>query len=195
MGTGASNQQAFLRYVSLASLRDKEKMQYCELHARSAFTFLEGASLPEALALACSQRDIPSMALLDRHGVYGAPRFHLAADESKIKAHIGAEVCIAEGGYYPLLVRSQLGYQNLCRLITTAKLRCGKKNVATSSLEELRHYSEGLICLTGDEQGPLAHALNNGGMEAGRELLQQLIFTFGHENVYVELQRHFNRRQ
>jgi len=80
---------------------------YVELHSRSAFSFLEGASLPEGLALTCSQHELPAMALLDRNGFYGAPRFHLAAKESGIKAHLGAEISVAEGGNYPLLVQSR----------------------------------------------------------------------------------------
>src|SRR5579872_1499721 len=168
---------------------------YVELHSRSAFSFLEGASLPENLALVCSQHGLPAMALLDRNGVYGAPRFHLSAKQCGIKAHIGAEISIAEGGNYPLLVQSRSGYQNLCRLITTTKLRTPKDKVATASLNELENYSQGLICLTGDEHGPLAHALKTGGLPAGRRLLQQLSSIFGAKNVYVELQRHFNRHQ
>ena len=65
---------------------------FIELHARSAFSFLEGASLPEELVAVCSQLHQPAIALLDTDGVYGAPRFHLAANKAKIKAHIGAEV-------------------------------------------------------------------------------------------------------
>ena len=65
---------------------------YVELHARSAFSFLEGASLPEELIGVCSHFHMPAMALLDSDGVYGAPRFHLAANKIGLKAHIGAEV-------------------------------------------------------------------------------------------------------
>src|SRR6201997_1713551 len=65
---------------------------YIELHARSAFSFLEGASLPEELIAACAHLGMPAMALLDTDGVYGAPRFHLAANKIDLKAHIGAEV-------------------------------------------------------------------------------------------------------
>src|SRR5215471_18329062 len=68
---------------------------YIELHARSAFSFLEGASLPEELVGVCQHFNMPAMALLDTDGIYGAPRFHLAADKAKIKAHIGAEVSCA----------------------------------------------------------------------------------------------------
>src|SRR6202047_2167648 len=67
-------------------------MSYIELHARSAFSFLEGASLPESLITTCAQLGMPAMALLDSDGVYGVPRFHLAAQKARLKAYIGAEV-------------------------------------------------------------------------------------------------------
>ena len=94
---------------------------YIELHARSAFSFLEGASNPEAFVQACVAQDMPSMALLDRDGLYGAARFHLAAKKAGIQAHIGAEVNCVGGWRYPLLVISAEGYRNLCRLITRMK--------------------------------------------------------------------------
>ena len=144
-----------LSKASLTSHHGLAIMRYVELHARSAFTFLEGASLPESLAQVCSERNIPAIALLDRDGVYGAPRLHGAANQYGIKAHIGAEVSITENGNLPVLVESRTGYRNLCRLITTAKLRTKKTSVATSGFGELQNHAEGLICLTGDENGPL----------------------------------------
>src|SRR5438309_3394935 len=69
--------------------------KYIEMHARSAFSFLEGASLPEELISVCAQLEGSAMALLDRDGVYGAPRFHIAAKKSGIKAHIGAEITVS----------------------------------------------------------------------------------------------------
>src|ERR1700692_1698060 len=153
-------------------------MRYVELHARSAFSFLEGSPPPESLAQVCAQRNMSAMALLDRDGVYGAPRFHMAAKQLKIKAHVGAEISIADHGKLPILVESRTGYQNLCRLITTAKLRTKKKTVATSSLDELHHQTEGLICLTGDEHGPLALSLQKGGTSAGRDVLYKLSLIF-----------------
>src|SRR5258706_5694122 len=65
---------------------------YIELHARSAFSFLEGSTLPEDLISVCAARGMSAMALLDRDGLYGSPRFHLAAKKIDLKAHIGAEV-------------------------------------------------------------------------------------------------------
>src|ERR1700744_1311226 len=173
-------------------------MQYVELHARSAFSFLEGASLPETLALAASALEIPAMALLDHNGFYGSARFHMAGKKTGIRCHVGTELRIAnETGTvnYPLLCESQLGYQNLCRLITRTKLRIPKHSESSAQLNELEEHAAGLICLTGDERGPLAHALETGGKDAGRDLLAKLISVFGRNNVYVELQRHFHREQ
>ncbi len=195
---------------------------YIELHSRSAFSFLEGASLPESLVAACANLNMPAMALLDRDGVYGSPRFHMAAKKARIKAHIGAEVtceyfspqrrsateqitnhkskdssvslCLCGGFRLPLLVSSRLGYQNLCRLITKMKLRAAKGEGRVRE-EELQEHAAGLICLTGDDDGPLALALTHGGMEEARGCVKKLIGIFGRNNVYVELQRHFHREQ
>ncbi len=167
---------------------------YIELHARSAFSFLEGASLPEELAALCAEYQMPAMALLDRDGVYGSPRFHLAAQKPSIHAHIGAEVTSPEGWRYALLVESRAGYQNLCRLITRMKLRA-KKGEGHVSPEEIAEKANGLICLTGGDEGPLAHALKNGGLRAATEAVRELCEIFGRENVYVELQRHFHREE
>ena len=197
---------------------------YIELHACSAFSFLEGASVPEELAEVCAQYQMPAMALLDRDGVYGAPRFHLAAQKLKVKAHIGAEIstwagCLPAGDLnsvprIPLICISREGYQNLCRLITRMKLRAPKypklipqrgikpyaddkifQAQAVASIPDLAEYAAGLACLTGGDEGLLAYALATGGMEAGRELLERLLVLFGRGNVYVELQRHYNRAQ
>src|SRR5260370_9721140 len=132
-------------------------MPYVELHARSAFSFLEGASLLETLVSTSAAQDIPAMALLDRNGFYGSPRFHMAAKKNGIRAHVGAEVTVDDSlcaGNYPLLCESQTGYQNLCRLITTTKLRVPKHTPAAANALALEEYSEGRTCLTGDEQGP-----------------------------------------
>src|SRR5438552_4778845 len=164
---------------------------YIELHASSAFSFLAGASLPEELIAACAEYSMPAIALLDRDGVYGAPRFHLAAKKAGIQAHIGAEVTSTTGVRYPLLAETREGYQNLCRLLTRMKLRAPKGKGAVME-DELAEYSHGLICLTGGEHGPLTMAIPN---RNGRETLDRLIRIFGRENIYVELQRHYNREQ
>ena len=147
---------------------------------------------------ACARLNMPAMALLDVDGVYGAPRFHLAAKKLGIKAHIGAEVTAnlfsPQRSRLPLLVSSRAGYQNLCRLITKMKLRA-KKGEGTVQKEELEEHAPGLICLTGGADGPLAAALQHGGSEEARTQVEQLIGCFGCGNVYIELQRHFHREE
>jgi len=119
---------------------------YVELHARSAFSFLQGASLPEELVETAANLGYPALALLDRDGVYGSPRFHLAAKKAGIRAHIGAEITCTDGYQYPLLVENRTGYQNLCRLVTRMKLRA-KKGEGAVSREELAEFTKGLVCL------------------------------------------------
>ncbi len=168
---------------------------YIELHARSAFSFLQGAVHPDALAYGCLQLDLPGMALVDRNGVCGAPFFHQSMTNNKLKAHVGAEICIENKSWLPVLPVTQAGYKNLCRLITAMKLRTSKNTTAVANFSELEQFAKGSICLTGDEDGPLAHALRQGGKEQARRLLEQLKFIFGCGNVYVELQRHFRPEQ
>ncbi|MGB6264113.1 MAG: error-prone DNA polymerase [Candidatus Acidiferrales bacterium] len=168
--------------------------RYTELHARSAFSFLEGAATPEDLIRECAEREMSAMALVDRDGVYGAPRFHLATKNTGLRAHIGAEVTSTAGWRYALLVKSREGYQNLCRLITQMKLRA-RKGEGRATAAEVAGKSRGLICLTGGEEGPLARALAEGGIASGAECVRELCETFGRRNVYVELQRHYVREE
>src|ERR1700722_7276736 len=72
--------------------------RYVELHAASAFSFLEGASQPEELIKRAAELEIPAVALLDRNGFYGSARFHTSAKRSGIRAHIGAEIAVEDFG-------------------------------------------------------------------------------------------------
>ncbi|HEX3118564.1 MAG TPA: error-prone DNA polymerase [Candidatus Acidoferrum sp.] len=167
---------------------------FIELHARSAFSFLEGSSIPEEMVEACAERGMGAMAMLDHDGVFGAPRFYHAAVKKGIRAHIGAEITTPEGWRFPVLVESRAGYQNLCRAITLMKLR-DKKGEGSLASGELAAYANGLVCLTGGDEGPLAHALANGGVERATQAVEQLCEIFGRRNVYVELQRHYCREE
>ena len=154
------------------------RTRYIELHARSSFSFLRGAALPEEYAEACAGFDQPGMALVDFDGVYGAPRFHLAMKKKGMTAYLGSEVLCSDGARYPLLVRNRAGYQNLCRMITRAKLRVGKHGKAAVLPDELEEFADGLLCLA---------------TATSREALEKLQRTFGRDNVYLEIQRHFER--
>ena len=183
-------------------------MTYVELHSASAFSFLEGASPPEDLVSRAKELDMQAIALVDRDGVYGAPRFHMEAKTVGIRAHVGAEISVEGFGsraklpdWMPnssslrpvrlaLLVESRIGYQNLCRLITRYKLREKEKGTGSATLEEIAEHADGLVCLTGGEEGVLAASLANHGYDEARKNVERLISLFGRKNVYVELQRH-----
>ncbi|HEY0784604.1 MAG TPA: PHP domain-containing protein, partial [Acidobacteriaceae bacterium] len=197
-----------------------DKQPYIELHAASSFSFLDGASNPERLIERASELELPSIAITDRNGVYGAARFHsraksitAAGKTAPVAAHVGAEVSVSglgarlsppahlphamadEPARLTLLCATRTGYQNLCQLITLYKLRAPAKQEGAATLEDLAQYAEGLVCLTGGDEGPLAAALMRGGEAEGSRLLEQLIALYGRQSVYVELQRHHEREQ
>ncbi len=157
-------------------------MPYLELHARSAYSFLRGASLPEHLLDRAAQLCMPAMALCDRNGLYGSPRFATGARERGLRAITGCELTMADGSVLPVLVENQTGYHHLCELLSKAHLRSEKGQFALG-WEELAGRTEGLVALTGDEEGPL-HRATDPAVE-----LRRLITLFGPQNVYVELQR------
>ena len=165
---------------------------YIELHARSAFSFLRGACKPEDLADRCSALQQPGMALLDRDGFYGSPRFHHAMTKAGPTAYVGAEVGCTDGARYPLLVANRSGYQKLCRLISRAKLRVPKNDPALVTREELTEFGGDWICLSGGDDGPLAQGLRK---KEGRATVMRLQEMFGPKNVYLELQRHHLREE
>jgi error-prone DNA polymerase len=187
--------------------------RYVELHAASAFSFLQAASQPESLIERAVELQMDAMALLDHNGVYGAARFHASAQRNKVRAHIGAEISVSSFGprltppawlphqhkhepaRIPLLCESRLGYQNLCQLITQFKMRETMKGDGAATFDDLQQHASGLVCLTGGDEGPLAAALTQGGEIKGRETVEQLTRIFGRENVYVEVQRHQEREQ
>ena len=168
-----------------------------ELHAASAFSFLDGGSQPETLIERAAQLGMPALALGDRNGLYGAARFHTAAVRCGVRAHIGAEIAVRSFGnmltppawlphQHPsqpprllLLCESQTGYQNLCQLITRFKMRETTKAEGAATLDDIEEFSAGLICLTGGDEGPLAAALAQGGSDAACKIIDRLKAIFG----------------
>jgi error-prone DNA polymerase len=186
---------------------------YVELHGRSAFSFLEGASMPEAMTEQAANLGMPALGILDRDGLYSAPRLYMTAKKLGMRSHIGAEVSTDKFGSQllpelwqahtiperpvriSLLCESQVGYRNLSQLITGYKLQQKTKGEGVAPWRLIEDRAEGLVCLTGGDEGPLAAALARGGIDEGRKILRMLVDTFGQESVYVELQRHAIREQ
>jgi error-prone DNA polymerase len=148
-----------------------------ELHARSCFSFLAGASTPEDLVDTAARLEMPALALTDIDNLAGAPRFYMAAKKAGLKAHVGAEITLTRGGRLTLLAEDRIGYQNLSRLITSMKLRAPKGEHAASE-DELRQYAPGLVCLA-----------------RGEHPLDWLESIYGRSHLALELNRHGVREQ
>jgi error-prone DNA polymerase len=167
---------------------------FVELHAQSAFTFLEGAEQPEALVAEAARLGMPALALVDRDGVYAAPRFHRAAEQAGVRPLIGSELTLADGARLPVLVEDRDGYRNLCRLITRARLGAAKGS-GRIALADLEAHAGGLVCLTGGRHGPLARAVAAGDRAGAARQLDRLAAIFGRDGCFVEVQRHLDRAQ
>jgi error-prone DNA polymerase len=156
---------------------------YIELHCHSAYSFLDGASLPEELALRAAELGYPALALTDHDGVYGSLEFAHAARSLGIRAITGAEVTLEDGSHVTLLVETQRGYTTLCRLLTAA--HAGKRLEPRLPLAELEQAHEGLVCLSGCARSGLALRDPNATARLARAV--------GAEHFFVELQRPFLR--
>jgi error-prone DNA polymerase len=161
-----------------------------ELHAHSAYSFLDGASLPEELAARAAELGYGALALTDHDGVYGSLEFAHAAKAFGVRPISGAEVTLTDGSHVTLLVESARGYANLCRLLTAAHAGTRPKEGAEPlppSLDAalLAELNEGLVCLSGCARHGLALRNSNGVAALAR--------AFGRERFFVELQRPYER--
>jgi error-prone DNA polymerase len=164
---------------------------YVELHAHSAYSFLDGASLPEELAIRAAELGYDALALTDHDGVYGSLEFAHAAKAFGVRPVTGAEVTMVDGSHVTLLVETAAGYANLCRLLTAAhagtRLPGNERELLEAALpqEQLEERSEGLVCLSGCAR----HGLGTRNPNAAARLAR----AFGRDRFFVELQRPFER--
>jgi error-prone DNA polymerase len=163
---------------------------YVELHAHSAYSFLDGASQPEELAARAAELGYPALALTDHDGVYGSLEFAHAAKQLGVRPITGAEVTLTGGAHVTLLVETSKGYANLCRLLTAAHAQTRPKEnrePVPPSLDPrlLDELHEGLVCLSGCARHGLAVRDPNAAA--------RLAHVFGRESFFVELQRPYER--
>ena len=165
---------------------------YVELHAHSSYSFLDGASLPEELAVSAAELGYPALALTDHDGVYGSLEFAYAAKHFGVRPITGAELTLADRSHVTVLVESAKGYANLCRLITAAHANTrtvGKESQppADPALDQrlLEDLNEGLVCLSGCARHGVAVRNPNAAARLAR--------AFGSERFFIELQRPYER--
>jgi error-prone DNA polymerase len=165
-------------------------MTYVELHAHSAYSFLDGASQPEELAARAAELGYEALALTDHDGVYGSLEFAHAAKHFGVRPITGAEVTLADGSHVTLLVENARGYANLCRLLTAAHAHTRdttNREPSPPRLDQalLEESNDGLVCLSGCARDGLAVRDPNAAARLAR--------AFGRERFYVELQRPYER--
>src|SRR4051794_10811879 len=163
---------------------------YIELHAHSAYSFLDGASQPEELAARAAELGYEALALTDHDGVYGSLEFAHAAKHFGVRPITGAEATLADESHVTLLVESARGYANLCRLLTAAHAHTRdttNREPLPPRLDQalLEELNEGLVCLSGCARDGLAVRAPNAAARLAR--------TFGRDRFYVELQRPYER--
>jgi error-prone DNA polymerase len=162
---------------------------YIELHTHSAFSFLDGASLPEQLALEAAELGYAALALTDHHGVYGSMAFAQAARQLGVQAITGAELTLLDGTHVTLLAETPEGYANLCRLVTETHLGQDDRRDPRLDVASLEARHEGLIVLSGCRHGLLPSVLHREGVTAARRLAEHCREVFGRDRFFVELQR------
>jgi error-prone DNA polymerase len=189
---------------------------YTELHLHTAFSFLDGSSLPEDLINRAKELGYHALAITDHDGLHGAMEFAQAARNVGIAPITGAEITLVDGLHLTLLAESRTGYGNLCRLLTNIHHgrppspvwldapdddlpptgASGEANADTVVGADaiscnLGDYTEGLILLTGCRNGQLARLVDAGQLNDARTVLERYIQWFGADNVIVELQQNF----
>jgi DNA polymerase III subunit alpha len=172
---------------------------FCHLHVHSQYSILDSSLSVSAIASAAKQFGMPAAALTDHGNLYGAIDFYKAMKEAGLHSIIGCEVNIIDGSRFEkkkaappshlvLLAKDTKGYKNLCK-ISSAGFTEGFYYVPRIDFELLANFSEGLICLTGCEKGPLAQAAIKGDDKEVERRINQLLQIFG-KNLYFEIQRH-----
>jgi len=196
---------------------------YVELHAHSAFSFLDGASTPLELAAAAASHGYPAFALTDHDGLWGSMEFAHACKGFGIRPITGAELTVTADGpkspthldssprrsaknnksahrHLTLLAEDEAGYRNLCRLLSAANSHTRDTTTRSqtqpwATLEQVEEHAEGLVCLSGcARDGAVAGAFERGDTAEGERLGRRLLAAFGRERFRIELQRPYWRR-
>jgi len=161
---------------------------FAHLHVRSGFSYGYGVATPEELVGAAAGMGMRSMALTDRDGLHGIPRFLEVAGEVGVSPIVGAEVSISEGGHLVLLAEGMEGYRSLCRLITAYRCSSEDRRRPSCPLETVLEHASELVCLTGAIPFGLIPSLVFSERGARAAVVAGLLReAFGRDGVFVEI--------
>ena len=159
---------------------------YVELHAKSFFSFGEGASHVHELAERAVECGQPALALTDAN-LCGALEFANLAATLGLKPITGGELTLTDGSGLTLLAKSRTGYSNLSQLFTFANQT--DRREPTLDPAYLSKHASGLIALAGGRDGRLSRFLMDGRYSEAKTCLRQLMDWYGSDSVYIELRR------
>ena len=155
-------------------------MAFGHLHVRSGFSYCFSTSTPEEMVEAARGMGLVSMAMTNRDGLYGIPRFLRAAGEADVGIVVDAEVSLKGGGHLVLLVEDARGYRSLSKLITSYRCSSENRRKPLCPLRTLLDNAEGLICLTGAVPfGLLPRLVLSHSCGKAKEALVYLLEAFG----------------
>lgn len=163
---------------------------FVHLHTHSAYSLAEGALKVKDLIKLCVKNDMPAVAVTDTNNMFGAMEFAIEAKNNGVQPILGAQVSVDEDGHQiVLLVQNEQGYRNLCRLISDAYMEGEPASAVCIEKDQLKRFSEGLICLSGGSKGEISNALVHGQNDKAQAALEFYHELFG-DRFYIELQRH-----
>ena len=163
----------------------------------SAYTMLEGAIDPKAMAKLAKERGFPAIAIADRNGLYGAVMFANACKAEGVQPIIGTLLGVARDSegkqvdYLPLYAQDEAGYDNLCHLVSKAHLERPLEYDPHVGMDDLAGYTDGLIAFTGASEGAVTRLLAEGQQSHAEAALDRLQALFP-ERLYIELARRGN---
>ena len=162
---------------------------FIHLHTHSAYSLAEGAIKVKDLVKRCAAFDMPAVAVTDTNNLFGAMEFALEASKNGIQPIIGAQLQIEAYGHVVLLCQNEVGYKNLCAMVSEAHLGGDGVTDANASVDALCRYAQGLICLSGGWGGALNNLYLENRIEDAQALVSQVVEAYG-DRFYIEIQRH-----
>lgn len=163
---------------------------YVPLHIWSGYTFGFGTMLAEEIPAFAALAGCPAAAIADRFSLAGAHEFVRSCERQGIRPIVGSTLVLESGGEIVLLATSKHGYEALSQLITVCHMESGRGE-PIARWNRLAEYSQGLICLTGGDEGPIDPKLARRDLVGAQQCLEQLIAIYGRENVVLEIDRSY----
>ena len=163
--------------------------QFVHLHLHSAYSLAEGAIKVKDLVNICVKNKMPAVAITDTNNLFGAMEFALEASKSGVQPILGCQVSMENGGQLVLLVQNEVGYKNLCKIISASYMGGDPQSDVSAEYTTFEKYSDGLICLSGGMAGSIARHVLHGQKNKAEEDALRLKALFG-DRFYIEIQRH-----